>query len=78
MIDFGFFRTFREPCHIAQLEELWSHLHDVATFASSQRGLLKYHLDLQLKSINNSHTDVLKYDAIEDIRYWVETQRNST
>ncbi|XP_036960570.1 protein C1orf194 homolog [Acanthopagrus latus] len=57
-------KPYDKPTHIAQTEEPWSHLHDMATLASTRRSVMHYEhqapkdsLDFQLKSVYDHHKD---------------------
>ncbi|XP_030278078.1 cilia- and flagella-associated protein 276 isoform X2 [Sparus aurata] len=58
-------KPYDKPTHIAQTEEPWSHLHDMATLASTRRSVMHYEhqapkdsLDFQLKSVYDHHKDI--------------------
>lgn len=46
-------KTYNKPTHIAQTEEPWSRLHDKATFASTQRSVTPYEVQVSTREGGN-------------------------
>ncbi|XP_073325577.1 cilia- and flagella-associated protein 276 [Pagrus major] len=71
-------KSHDKPTHIAQTEEPWSHLHDMATLASTRRSVMHYEsqapndsLDFQLNSVYDQHKDI--FCTKNQISYQKET-----